>query len=311
MTTGPVAFLLAAFWVLPFFANRAYLNDMGWGKERRYVQALWSRSGNFGDQSFLSNSPTLQLFVILAIVGAVVSGLRRVKFGMAMSMVAMMFAALFVILPEGRLWNVRIVPFYYLAVYLMAGVAIAEIARAIGEAARRYRSSARVVSDSIAGGLIVATLAVIVISLGLPMRSLPGGHLDASTGTYSWLGLSTKQLNLGPGWVEYNFRGYEDKNATGDGGGTPEYTDMVATMKRVGDEFGCGRALWEFDAGRLGSYGTPMSPMLLPHWTDRCIGSMEGLYFEASSTTPYSLPDAVGVQRCSVKSTERPSLCWA
>ncbi len=287
MTTGPVAFLLAAFWVLPFFANRAYLNDMGWGKERRYVQALWSRSGNFGDQSFLSNSPTLQLFVILAIVGAVVSGLRRVKFGMAMSMVAMMFAALFVILPEGRLWNVRIVPFYYLAVYLMAGVAIAEIARAIGEAARRYRSSARVVSDSIAGGLIVATLAVIVISLGLPMRSLPGGHLDASTGTYSWLGLSTKQLNLGPGWVEYNFRGYEDKNATGDGGGTPEYTDMVATMKRVGDEFGCGRALWEFDAGRLGSYGTPMSPMLLPHWTDRCIGSMEGLYFEASSTTPY------------------------
>jgi hypothetical protein len=27
--------------------------------------------------------------------------------------------------------------------------------------------------------------------------------------------------------------------------------------------------------------------MLLPHWTDGCIGSMEGLYFEASTTTPY------------------------
>jgi hypothetical protein len=27
--------------------------------------------------------------------------------------------------------------------------------------------------------------------------------------------------------------------------------------------------------------------MLLPHWTDGCIGSMEGLYFEASATTPY------------------------
>ena len=30
-----------------------------------------------------------------------------------------------------------------------------------------------------------------------------------------------------------------------------------------------------------------MAPMLLPFWTDGCIGSMEGLYFEASSTTPY------------------------
>jgi hypothetical protein len=27
--------------------------------------------------------------------------------------------------------------------------------------------------------------------------------------------------------------------------------------------------------------------MLLPFWTDGCIGSMEGLYFEASATTPY------------------------
>ena len=30
-----------------------------------------------------------------------------------------------------------------------------------------------------------------------------------------------------------------------------------------------------------------MAPMLLPYWTDRCIASMEGLYFEASATVPY------------------------
>jgi hypothetical protein len=30
-----------------------------------------------------------------------------------------------------------------------------------------------------------------------------------------------------------------------------------------------------------------MALMLLPFWTDGCIGSMEGLYFEASTTTPY------------------------
>jgi hypothetical protein len=31
--------------------------------------------------------------------------------------------------------------------------------------------------------------------------------------------------------------------------------------------------------------GTPMALMLLPYWTDSCIGSSEGLYFESSPTT--------------------------
>ncbi len=30
-----------------------------------------------------------------------------------------------------------------------------------------------------------------------------------------------------------------------------------------------------------------MAPMLLPYWTDGCIGSQEGLYFESSTTVPY------------------------
>ena len=45
-----------------------------------------------------------------------------------------------------------------------------------------------------------------------------------------------------------------------------------------------GRALWEHNTG---DYGTTMALMLLPYWTDSCIGSMEGLFFEASATTPY------------------------
>jgi hypothetical protein len=49
---------------------------------------------------------------------------------------------------------------------------------------------------------------------------------------------------------------------------------------------GCGRAMWENNEDN-GKYGTTMALMLLPHWTDGCIGSMEGLFFEASGTTPY------------------------
>ncbi len=277
---GSLAGMLAAFWVLPFFWNRSLLNDMGWGKERRYVAALWNRSGSFGDQEFLVNDPPLQLFVILAIIGAVVFAIRRVRLGMALSLVAMIFAIAFVLLPEGRLWNVRIVPFYYLAIYLSAGLAVAEIGRWIAQAWPARGERNRDIHSLLAAGPVVLGSLFLIVFLALPLRQLPFAGLNES-GEYGWPGLRTTEQNLGPGWLRHNFNGYEGAS------GWTEYAYFVATMDQVGSEFGCGRSLWEYGPDRLGSYGTPMAPMLLPHWTDGCIGSMEGLYFEASATTPY------------------------
>jgi len=125
-----------------------------------------------------------------------------------------------------------------------------------------------------------------LVMVGLPLRSLPFGNLG-DDGVYRWGPFSSSESNLGPYWVEYNFEGYEGRGPTAAGGCSSEYWDLVATMDRIGGSHGCGPALWEYEAGRLGSYGTPMAPMLLPYWTDRCIASMEGLYFEASATVPY------------------------
>ena len=276
---GPLAGLLSAFWVLPFFWNRSLLNDMGWGKERRYVAALWDRNGSFGDQTFLANDPPLQVLIVLAVIGAVLCGVRRVRFGMAMTMVAVAFAALFLLLPEGRLWNVRLLPYYYLAINFMAAIAVAEIGRLLASVTRSFGLGRRAVAAAFAPAALASL--VVFIAFGLTLRSLPGGTVD-DQGRYSWLGvLQTTERHLGPLWAEHNFNGYERA------GGWAEYSLMVATMDRVGEQYGCGRSLWEYESSRLGSYGTPMSPMLLPHWTDGCIGSMEGLYFEASATTPY------------------------
>jgi hypothetical protein len=84
-------------------------------------------------------------------------------------------------------------------------------------------------------------------------------------------------------WARWDYDGYGRKPAY------PEYHGLVQMMRDVADdpELGCGRAMWEYENERLNAYGTPMAPMLLPFWTDGCIGSMEGLYFEASATTPY------------------------
>ncbi len=274
---GVTSALLASFWVLPFFANRALLNDMGWGKERRYVAALWDRGDNFGDQTFLINSPPLQVLIVLAVIGLILSGARRVRLGMALGIVAIVFAGAFLVLPEGRLWNVRLLPFYYLSINLLAGVAVAELGRLLVGLVRGRGNTIRAFVT--AGPAILATL-LLWVNLGLPLHSLPFGSTDESNG-YSWAFWSTDNLNLGPYWLAHNFRGYEGTAAAA------EYSQFVATMDQVGDEFGCGRSLWEYQSERLGSYGTPMAPMLLPHWTDGCIGSMEGLYFEASATTPY------------------------
>ncbi len=357
---GVLAAALSAWWVWPFWWNRGLLNDMGWGKERRYLSALWSRSSF--DYSFLTNHPPLQLFVVLALAGAALLFFRRARLPMALALTGLMVAAVFVVLPEGRLWNVRILPFYYLAVYLTAAFGLGEAigmgreavnrrqaARAgragadaqaeqpgaeqvdhpeaerapnaepvgpredrlagaaadvsggdeqagpaeqveeeEGAAAAPRRSSRRwpPTGSIVAGGAVALLVASVMVMVGLPLRSLPGGQLG-DDGVYRWGPFSSSESNLGSYWVEYNFEGYEGRGPTADGGGSTEYWDLVDTMDRIGETHGCGPALWEYEAGRLGSYGTPMAPMLLPHWTDRCIASLEGLYFEASATVPY------------------------
>jgi hypothetical protein len=286
LVAGPIAGLLSAFWVLPFYWNSKYLNDMGWGKEREYVRALWSRSGDFGGQSFLVNQPVLQVFIVLALIGAVISGIRRVRLGMALTLTAGIFATIFLLLPEGRLWNVRILPFYYLSIYLLAGIALSEIFRSVADSLRRADDIRHDRPTAMAAAPAVLTTLVIITVLAFPLRSFPTGSLYVDDGSteygLDWLGdLGTGELNLGPGWMRYNFTGYEARPTA------EEYRNLVATMDEVGRQFGCGQSLWEYDGDRLGGYGTPMAPMLLPHWTDGCIGSMEGLYFEASATTPY------------------------
>jgi hypothetical protein len=111
---------------------------------------------------------------------------------------------------------------------------------------------------------------------------------------YVWGPIRGASTNDGfvDGWARWNFTGYEGKSAYG------EYHDVVATMKSLGADpsQGCGRAVWE-NNGELNKYGTTMGLMLLPFWTDGCIGSMEGLFFEAAGTTPYHFITAAAMSK--------------
>ena len=148
---------------------------------------------------------------------------------------------------------------------------------------------------NVATAVVVALLAISVI--GFRFQELPlATFRTAEDGSvrYGIGPLSVQSSNDGfvDGWARWNFTGYEGKNAYG------EYRAIVETMKQIGEDprYGCGRAPWE-NNGELNKYGTTMGLMLLPHWTDGCIGSMEGLFFEASGTTPYHFIAAAAMSK--------------
>ena len=86
-----------------------------------------------------------------------------------------------------------------------------------------------------------------------------------------------------PYWARYNYTGYEGGTAEDfTAKSWPEYRAFLDTANSLAP----GRMVWE-GGDAIGAYGTPLALMLLPYWTHGRIQSMEGLYFEASTTTPY------------------------
>jgi hypothetical protein len=282
VSVGAVGAALTGFWALPFLWRRGYMTDMGYEKLTTYWEALLpgrlgqSISRAFGGQATTTIAGDLTWVAVLAVLGAAMSVIFRRRLGMFLALLAALAAVAFVLLPEGRLWNARLLPFWYLCLYLLAAVAVAEfVISAASLVSRRPEAPDRRVLLGLATAAVLASLAVVA----MPLRSLPFGQV-AADGSYRWMGLTSTDQSFIPSWARWNYSGYEGKEAF------PEFHALLSTMGRVGADNGCGRAMWEYDAD-LDRFGTPMALMLLPFATDGCIGSMEGLYFESAGTTPY------------------------
>ncbi|MCH1514831.1 MAG: hypothetical protein L7S61_06900 [Acidimicrobiales bacterium] len=279
---GLLSGLVSAFWVIPFWWYRSHLNDMGWEKLTSYSSYLWSRDHLAAD--FLTNDPPLQLAIVLAVVGAVLSLIFRRRLGVVLSISVVVLALAFIYLPEGRLYNGRLLPAYYLSIYLLAAIAIAEIIRILGLLVSKAAKGKERIGNLVSGSIGFLAVVFFIFYLAVPLRVLPGGKMQGNA--YQWMGYETEDLNIGRSWALWNFEGYEARTGDSTGGGWEELVDFVVTMDDQARDYGCGRLMWEYSS-ELTRYGTPMAPMLMPHWTDGCIGSMEGLYFESSTTTPF------------------------
>lgn len=261
IVVGPVAVALSAFWLLPFYLRHPYFNDMGWERRTDIGPALLT--------------VPMKIALPVAAIGAFLAYARRERVGMIFAGTGVLFAAAVANLGEGPLWNARLLPFYYLSVYVLAAVGVAMVARLAAATVSDRLDRPR--PEVVVGAVLAATVAVF-IAVAMPLRLMPFGQVV--DGQYRWLAFTNQARSTVPGWTEWNYSGYERKDSYA------EYRQVVTEMDRVGSEVGCGRAMWEY-SGDLDRYGTPMALMLLPFWTDSCIGSMEGLYFESSATTPF------------------------
>ena len=245
-----LGFALSAFWALPLGLRvlQGMTTDMGWAPVTNIV----------GDAT--PGSPFPGEFIpvlVLGLVGMLWTMLRRDDV-VVLAWLTLLPLVGYVILPKigvTVLYNARLLPYWYFGTFVFAGIALG--------------------------------LAVFEVSRRVPMRRLVAIGLSLGAG-FIVLVATVLSIHDVPGWVKWNFEGYEGK---------ADYAEYRTLMETV-DTLPPGRIMWEAN-GDMNKYGTPMALMLFPYWSEGH-PSMEGLFFESSLTTPFHFLNASEV-------SERPS----
>jgi hypothetical protein len=86
-------------------------------------------------------------------------------------------------------------------------------------------------------------------------------------------------------WAAWNFSGYQAKP------GWPQFKRVLAMLESAAAVHGCGRLDYEYSPNTENTFGSTLVPMSLPLWTNGCIESAEGLYYESSTSNHFHFLD--------------------
>jgi hypothetical protein len=327
---GVVGVLLTAFWFLPLAANLGNTTDM------RYEPiGIGANLPHYLDWMFVSSNWFVYPLGLFAI-GAGIWFRRRatlivVGITVACGLVFYNWEGLREIFGKAPAWNLRLLPFWMLMLYLLAGIGAAEAIRLVATGVTWIiRGERTPVRDAVPVAVVASheapdspariawrpddstddsTDAPDEVPIDPEPRTEPRTESDASGrpgGVRSTrvprhgvrliamavvaaivatvcLVIVQNERDFIPYWARYNYTGYESGETSNfTAKSFPEYRAFLDTANSLAP----GRMLWE-GGDAIGAYGTPLALMLLPYWTHGRIQSMEGLYFEASTTTPY------------------------
>jgi hypothetical protein len=285
-------FAIAAFWALPLVARIGLTSDMSWTPLSRWEEIF---------------PVELWLLLPLAIPGLIWVSRRTSRAGplLAATLLPVLYFPLPNIMPElfpelfggerWKLWNGRLLPYWYFGVAFFAavaaGAAVVWLSRRLPSRLSAHWPRALLALITIVASALVADSTEFPMWAWVPV-AVAGALLvsvslmwGTSVSTRNFLtGTTVSVVVLGAlsgvtfidGWSKWNYEGYESKALW------PEYEALMTEINALPD----GRVHWEAN-GELNEYGTPMSPMLIPYWTEGSHPSMEGLYFESSLTTPF------------------------
>ena len=325
IVAGLISVGLSAWWLTSFVTTQKYTNSMGYVNDS--VNTLHSIFTTLGWFTTSGGAAGDRWVILLAIVALIVAFWVRDRLGMFLTTLTVLSIGAFVFDPQNVIWNERLIPFWFITIHLSAGwlfgYVLARWAKRMPNQIGRYVVQIGDRRFSFANEPASAAVDENVFTDG--SETVVASHEDAfvassfrededvedqptrwlrrsvrATMVILILGLATTVPGLIPpvasaiglntggnqvsSWAQWNYSGYQAKSSW------PEYNDLMTTMARVGQKYGCGRAMWEYNANQ-NRFGTPEALMLMPYWTNNCIDSMEGLYFESSATTPYHFLD--------------------
>ncbi len=306
VSTVGVGLLLSGFWLVPFGLDHAYTTSMGYTNVEGWAQ-------------YFREADAWAL--VVAGIGVPLAIYLRSRFGITLVLLGVASAIATATDPQGSLYNVRLLPLWFISVYLMAAWTFGALCIVVAEAWRRrgvaalepvtpMRSRgmqteawARTGEDSTVRD--TGSVAEGWTPKNAPsrrarrVRPVPAGPWAPAAVGGAILGLlavmaivvppfvvpaSALPVTYGPNEVT-NWSHFNYVGYQGQASWN-EYHSIMQTMQSVGKRYGCGRAMWEYSSSE-NRFGTPEALMLLPYWTNGCIDSMEGLLFESSTTTPY------------------------
>ena len=307
--TWALGFMLAAFWALPLVIRLRYTTDMNWqplaGFDELFPVELWP-------------------VAVLGLVG-LVAAVRRTGRAVALAALTLVPIPAYFLLSQGaKLWNGRALPHWFFGLHVFAGIAAGLLVVAacrrlpertpiwclqsgivvvvlvlvfgpgIGGPSRELQDAAGWV-ETLRLEPLVARISgpdMLLLAAGILLLWVVGRQARPATDTILpalasvaiigtvFLGVITEENYVGA-WARWNYLGYEGK---------VDWPAYEGVMAAVGD-LPPGRVQWEANS-ELNKFGTPMSPMLFPYWTEGTHPSMEGLYFESSITTPFHFLNA-------------------
>ena len=229
---GAVGFCLTAFWSLPYAVNLEWTAKMEWTQHSlRYL----------APGSFIP-------ILVLGIIGVAYAVARREWRMMPLLWMSVAVLVFFSALPDGmRLWNGRLLGFWYLSMCIWAAYAVAWFLRLFMVLLWDLVRCPTRLSRRIFAPLVVAAVILVV-------------------------GLST---HLAGGWIRYNYQGYEKQAAYPQYQEILEYIDTLPPHTRVMNKHGA----------KVGEFGTTRAFELIPYWTQA--DTMEGTLMEMSYTAAF------------------------